>query len=64
MYIIFSVLTDCRALLSVIVWFSSFSRVGFVLPGQESQDVMFGDNNFLFFLSGNDTGKFVIATSL
>ena len=55
-------MTDCRALLLVIIWFSSFSRVGFVLFQQQSQDVMFGDNNFLFFLSGNDTGKFVIST--
>ena len=40
-------------------FFSSFSRVGFVLAGQENQDVSFSDNNFLFFLAGNDTGKFV-----
>ena len=39
---------------------SSFSRVEFVLLEQEGEDVSFSDNNFLFFLSGDDTGKFYI----
>ncbi|XP_065905954.1 ferric-chelate reductase 1-like [Dysidea avara] len=36
--------------------FCNFSRVGFVLLGQEGQDVSFSDDNFLFFLFGDDTG--------
>ncbi|XP_065905952.1 putative ferric-chelate reductase 1 [Dysidea avara] len=36
--------------------FCNFSRVGFVLMGQENQDVAFNDANFLFFLSGDETG--------
>ncbi|XP_065905953.1 uncharacterized protein [Dysidea avara] len=36
--------------------FCNFSRVGFVLLGQEGQDVSFNVDNFLFFLFGDDTG--------
>ena len=44
----------------LLVLFFSFSRVGFVLMGQENQDVAFNDANFLFFLSGDETGKYVL----
>jgi len=39
----------------------SFSRVGFVLAGQENQDVPLDESNFLFFLSGNDKGKLCVS---
>ena len=35
----------------------SFSRVGFALLGQENQDANFGEDNYIFFLSGIATGK-------
>ena len=35
----------------------SFSRVGFALVGQENQDANFGEDNYIFFLSGIATGK-------
>jgi len=37
----------------------SFSRVNFVLIGQEMEDAPFREENFLFFMSGNDTGNCV-----
>ena len=47
----------------ILHWISdllfSFSRVGFVLVGQEGQDVSFNDDNFLFFLSGENKGKYL-----
>ena len=35
----------------------SFSRVVFALLIQEGQDISFSDDNYLFFLSGDEQGK-------
>ena len=37
-----------------------FSRVVFVLDGQEGQDASFSEDNYLFFLSGSEQGKMLI----
>ena len=56
-WLLFYIYTECLI-------FFSFSRVGVVLMGQENQDVAFFNNeNFLFFLSGDETGKQSVALS-
>ena len=38
-----------------------FSRVVFVLDGQEGQDASFLEDNYLFFLSGSEQGKMLLS---
>ena len=38
------------------IFVCSFSRVVFALGGQEGEDASFSEDNYLFFLSGNDRG--------
>ena len=35
----------------------SFTRMQFVLDGQENQDANLGEDNYIFFLSGTEIGK-------
>ena len=37
----------------------SFTRVQFALLRQENQDANLGEDNYIFFLSGSETGKAV-----
>ena len=38
----------------------SFTRAQVALDGQEDQDANFDQDNYIFFLSGNTTGKVVV----